>query len=449
MKFLILKELLEATIEFQRDIFRQYKEWVDGKDIFNLRLTHIRSSRSQCLLKFKDSTKSIYDFKRECKKKERMTFLCECAFRSQTPSIKEIIESNQYKIESECLNDDENRDYVVMNVFSLYDLKDSAKKEFIEHLTHCSWSKTADYPLILYRWQMDHCRLFLEGCPLNFKSNAANVDELDADNNTKPISERKRSFNQMMESKSDDLNPENAPFSKKRKMTANIPKSPFVFGLQKQQNTNNAVLTVTEIATKYGWEEIAAQNMKSFTKNDQNRRQRLNVWIKGDDTLSMRVQPLNRGQKNISRKTFEKLLAEMNASHFCQGMEEKMAPTINRIDPAFFNDRPRKSNGLSCAQSVVLQRSVARCRSALSAAKQSYHRYKGDIMALMDKYNASRNDRDWKRPNANQMEAIIKSVVSPLSLIHGIFGIFSLKLKPITNVQDHREQERRRRAVSW
>eukprot|EP01083_Nonionella_stella_P165284 549489_1 len=72
--------------------------------------------------------------------------------------------------------------------------------------------------------------------------------------------------------------------------------------------------TVQSIATKYGWHPIAATNMISFKKENE----RLNVWVKKGKNYgyySMRIQPMEISEKNITLDRLEEILAGMNEDH--------------------------------------------------------------------------------------------------------------------------------------
>ena len=434
-------ELFESAKKFQIIMGRAVRDWLNHKKHFNLKLQLIGNVRTFKLVVHSENESHKY-----CVGQPNGTYICRCTFRPspsrETTDITTIMRSDTERLDWGLLNNNATSPHLKYSVVKTKNRPQNGKddtafwNEYSDHLRDCKWMSIDDTLLLfLYQAQIQNVHIFynrLDADPLHpptkqqallspmdvdeFSQSRTtmDIDEMENQENTNRTSDRFRSSTTSMESRQEDV----ADLSPENKIRA--------------------------IVGQYGWTEISAKNMVSFRKCGQ----RMNVWLKKRERITMRVQPLDKtnpewkSRKNITIAIFRVLMAELaslltpNGDQISEddAKEKESGPLRKKrrvlesnsrladrpkcptnIVNAVFNSKPPPSevegHGENVIQSAVYHKSIGQCRHRLVAKVNFMDDLAQWVLSLFHDAKCP--------PNESQCTAICKSLLSPLSLIHG------------------------------
>ena len=467
-KLQITLELFESAKKFQIIMRRAVRDWINHKKHFNLKLNIIQNVHTFKLVAHYEDESHKY-----CVRQPNGTYICQCTFipslSRETTDITKIMRSDVERLDWGLLNNNANSH---LN-YSVIKTKNKPRKkkedvafwnEYKDHLEKCKWMAIDDTLLLfLYQAQIESVHIFLNRIkrrndnPSELLS-PMDVDDLSQSSNRMDIdiqcpSERQIASESQIttESTDGDENRRNHNQISVQSQTTRIPME------SKQTDTVDFTSLSPEgkvraIVSPYGWSEITAKNMLSFKKCCQ----RMNVWMKKRERVTMRVQPLDKTnpewkpRRNITIGMFGDLIVELeghlteddvkqNESYLPHKKRRLIESTIDVERPkcpshimnAVLNINQRSSepkalehqNGgekeekMTVIQSVIYHKSAEQCLDRLVSKQTMNHQQ--DLNKDLKQWVQSLFHDAKFPPNESQCDAICKSMLFPLSLIHG------------------------------
>eukprot|EP01083_Nonionella_stella_P142055 438739_1 len=404
-EWLIVNELSRATQDFQRcigDIWNSFQDHQKRQNVFDLTLKSVGGN--DC-----ESPQFLVDSKANIKRKsgDRIICVCKCIFEHwDRCDIRDIIDTNRFKIEAECLNCDQSKQYAIISVKNAFDVFASENtqeiKHYCDHIRHCRWTITDSYALNLFKIQIENVPIFIGSLNVT----ATNHDHQEKEElEMKTIVESETNTKRNKKRKWSDLNTDCdmpqiidcEPIHKKRKIvTGNCIIDENEYHMMKptpqiEGQTNETKGMKTQQTDKEGEqsddsldEDLLQHLMTSFNANNTENQPQI-IAITPVDTTDPNIPPAIDLEDEIKRD--------------CVSQSETIS----------------NESQLTAIQSIILHKSAKHCGDRLMNINDEQH--KEHMIELYEEYN--RDLFEFKSPNEAQYTAICRSILSPICIIQG------------------------------